>query len=81
MPRFPVMRTTLRIDDDVYEAARSLAETEGMTVGEVLSSLARQALAPVPPRRKRGKGFPTFPVKPGARPITARMVREALEEP
>jgi hypothetical protein len=38
------MRTTLAIDDDVLAAARSLAERQSTSVGEVISALARQSL-------------------------------------
>ena len=41
-----LMRTTLTIDDDVLEAARGLAERDRKTVGEVISELAREAMAP-----------------------------------
>jgi hypothetical protein len=39
------MRTTLAIDDDVLAAARRLAEHEQKSIGEVVSSLARQGLS------------------------------------
>ncbi|MBM0105764.1 hypothetical protein JM946_13565 [Steroidobacter sp. S1-65] len=38
------MRTTLDIDDDVLEAAKSLARQSDRTAGAVLSELARRAL-------------------------------------
>ena len=38
------MRTTLEIDDDVLEAAKSLARQSDKTAGAVLSDLARRAL-------------------------------------
>ncbi len=38
------MRTTLRIDDDVLYAVKSLARRQGRSLGEVLSELARRAL-------------------------------------
>lgn len=38
------MRTTLDIDDDVLEAAKSLAKQSNRTAGAVLSELARRAL-------------------------------------
>ena len=41
------MRTTLDIDDDVLAAARGLARQQKRTAGEVISSLARQALTGV----------------------------------
>jgi len=74
------VRTTLRIDEDVLRAARSLARSEGRTVGEVLSALARKGLQPSPPRRRSRSGLPTFDVPEGTAPLTPEMVREALED-
>lgn len=73
------MRTTLRIDDDVLEAAKSLARSSEKTVGEVISELARRGLAPVP-QSESEEGFPVFSVPAEARPITPEMVRRALDE-
>lgn len=39
------MRTTLSIDDDVLAFARAKAEQNRSSVGEVISSLARTAIA------------------------------------
>jgi hypothetical protein len=38
------VRTTLDIEDDVLQAAKELAQREGITVGETLSKLARKGL-------------------------------------
>jgi hypothetical protein len=73
------MRTTLLIEDDVLEVARSLAESEGKTIGQVISELARRGLAPGP-QELVDEGFPVFAVGPGAKPITLEMVQRALEE-
>jgi len=73
------MRTTLHIDDDIYEAARSLAAIERTTVGKVLSRLARRALSPIPPAVD-ASAFPVFPVPADTAPLTPDMVREALED-
>ncbi len=73
------MRTTLTIDDDVYRAAASLAASTGTTIGKILSSLARRALAPSAKVREED-GFPVFDVPPDAPLITMEMVRDALEE-
>ncbi|MGH7550506.1 MAG: CopG family transcriptional regulator [Gemmatimonadota bacterium] len=73
------MRTTLRIDDDVLSAARSLARARGATIGEVISDLARRALRPKIPDA-REMGFPVFQVSPKAPPITLEMVKQALED-
>ena len=40
------MRTTLDIAEDVLQAAKERARRENKTVGEVISELARAALAP-----------------------------------
>jgi len=74
-----MVRTTLHLDDDVYEAVRSLAAIERTSIGKVLSRLARRALNPARARTARG-GFPVFDMPAGARPITPDMVREALDE-
>ena len=74
------MRTTLTIDDDILDVAKSLAETERRTVGEVISDLARRGLQPRDCREERD-GFPVFEVKESAAPVTLDKVRLALEEP
>lgn len=73
------MRTTLDIDEEVLDAARSLARAEGKSIGKVISELARRGLAPRPQDNVRG-GFPVFSVSPGARPLTAELVRRAAED-
>jgi hypothetical protein len=73
------MRTTLLIEDDVLAVARSLAESEGKTIGQIISELARRGLAPRT-QELVDEGFPVFAVKPDAKPITLEMVQRALEE-
>jgi hypothetical protein len=74
------VRTTLRIDEDVLRVARSLARSQGKTIGEVVSELARRGLRPGRTRRPDPTGFPTFDVPEDAPPLTPEMVREALED-
>jgi len=74
------VRTTLHIDADVYRAARSLAAARGRGLGTVISDLARKGLrAPLPAGGTR-RGFPTFDVPANASPLTAEMVRSAVED-
>jgi hypothetical protein len=76
----PQMRTTVAIDDDVLAAAKELAASERKSLGEVLSSLARQALRPAPSAHPTRNGVPLLPVRPGAARVTSELVRQLEEE-
>ncbi len=76
-----MVRTTVNLDDDVLETARSIAAAEHRSLGGVLSELARRGLAPRPVDFGEEDGFPVFSVDPRAGAITPDMVRAALEEP
>lgn len=60
------MRTTLDIDDEVLIAVKELARRQGSTTGQVLSSLARQAITGVAPAASEPEAFYGF------RPFAAR---------
>ena len=47
------MRTTLEIDDDLVATAKQLAKKQGLTMGRVISDLARQSLSADAPRTMR----------------------------
>jgi hypothetical protein len=75
------MRTTVTLDDDVYEAAQAYAQATGKRLGRVLSEMARQALSPpVQQPRRRASRFPAFEVPADARLIPAARVQKALDE-
>lgn len=74
------MRTTLSIDDDVLAAARELAVTGNKSVGEVISSLARNALCPDAPRRRTRNGVPLLAVRPGVSRVTSELVHKLQDE-
>jgi hypothetical protein len=74
------MRTTLAIDDDVLAAAKEMAATERKSVGEVISSLARNALSPTPSIGATRNGIPLLAVRPGAPRVTSELVRQLQEE-
>ncbi len=73
------MRTTLDLDEDLLQAAKSLARSEGKSLGRVVSNLARKGLEPRPGGRRRG-GFPVFAISPEAAPLTPELVGKAEEE-
>jgi hypothetical protein len=74
------MRTTLTIDDDVLAAAKALARLQRKTTGEVISTLARQALQPVAGSRRYRSGVPLLEVKPNATPATLELVNHLRDE-
>lgn len=74
------MRTTLAIDDDVLAAAKGLAARQHKSVGEVISSLARQALRRDVPSGNTRNGVPLLPVRAGATPVTLELVNQFRDE-
>ncbi|WP_287129427.1 hypothetical protein [Candidatus Cyanaurora vandensis] len=73
------MRTTLNLEEDVLFAAREIARQRGVSVGKVLSDLARQALSrqAVTPSRN---GLPLFPVAPEPKVVTLELVNQLRDE-
>lgn len=69
-----VMRTTLDIDPDVLQAAREIAATEGKSMGQVLSTLARRGLTPERSPHKVRNGVPLLVRPAGTPPLTMRQV-------
>ena len=75
------MRTTLDIDDDILQAAKEIAATEGRTAGKVLSELARKGLTPVRQKVRVRNGVPLLPPPaPGTPPMTMKRVNELRDE-
>lgn len=75
------MRTTITLDQDVYEAALHLSRSSGERLGKVISELARRGLTRAHSPKPKGKSrFPTFHVPPGAPIIPAARVQKAIDE-
>jgi len=74
------MRTTLNLDDDVIETAKSLASQKRQTLGEAVSELIRLAVQPTPKAAAKRNGVPLFPVARGARLVTPEIVAKLLDE-
>lgn len=73
------MRTTLAIDDDVLAAAKHLADRENKTLGEVISTLARQGLARTSRASKSERnGIPLL--RRGPTPVTMELVNQLRDE-
>jgi hypothetical protein len=74
------MRTTLSIDDDVLAAVKGLAIAQHKSVGDILSSLARQALRPNAPSSNMRNGVPLLPTRSGAATVTPELVNQLRDE-
>ena len=61
------MRTTVTLDDDVYEAVIQISALSGERPGKILSRLVRKGLNPEPAAHLRTGRFPQFSV-PATRP-------------
>ena len=73
------MRTTLDLDDDVLRAAREIARQRGLSMGKVLSDLARRALTQQPTSTAR-HGAPPFPIQREAGVVTLELVNQLRDE-
>jgi len=73
------MRTTLSLDPDVLAAAKQIAAARAVSLGEVISELARRGLEARGNVAKRS-GFPVFKVTKDARPLTPEDVKRDADE-
>jgi hypothetical protein len=73
------MRTTVDIEDDVLSAAKEMARRQRLSIGRVLSNLARRALTL---NRSGGtrEGVPLFPVQKNVRVATLELVNRLRDE-
>lgn len=74
------MRTTVNIEDEILEAARVLAAERQISVGAVISELARKGLFQTAKNPSRKKGFPVFNVSPASTPLTLERVKSFEED-
>jgi hypothetical protein len=75
------MRTTLDIDDDILLATKEIAKQEGVSMGKVLSDLARQALTyQTATFEATRNGVPLFPRQPNAGVVTLELVNQLRDE-
>ena len=75
------MRTTLNIDDEILDAARSIAGERNLSVGAVLSDLARRGLHPAGAVGGKRGAFPVFEVSEDGTVLTLDRVKRHEDEP
>jgi len=73
------MRTTLDIEDDILFAAKEIARQKKLTIGQVVSDLARNSLIRKSPVAHRD-GLPLFPIQPDAGAVTLEIVNHLRDE-
>jgi hypothetical protein len=73
------MRTTLNLDDDVLDAAKSYAGSRSIPLGEAVSLLVRRGLS-VPCPTRRVNGLLVFAPPAGEPPVTSEQVRRLEDE-
>jgi hypothetical protein len=74
------MRTTLTLDDDVYQAALQFSQSSGEGLGKVVSKLVRRGLQPPAAPKKGKRRFPVFDVPPNAPILTPERIDRFIEE-
>lgn len=73
------MRTTLNLEDDVYEAAMTMSKASGQTLGQVVSELLRRELNR--DNISYGEGeLPVFPTPAQATLIPGSRASELLDD-
>jgi len=78
------MRTSITLDDDVYQLATLYAKGRGVTLGAALGEMVRKATSPAsvpaPSRRLIKAPNGLLIAAPGGTVITPEMVKAALED-
>lgn len=74
------MRTTLSIDDDVLAAAKSLAQRQHTSLGEVISALARAGLTRSQSRSSERNGVPLLSRDPKGPVVTMELINQLRDE-
>lgn len=72
-------RTTLTLDDDVYEKLQAIARSTGEPLGKTVSRLLRQSF-PKPKLIKDKDGLPVMQMPPGTPPMNPELIQRFLEE-
>jgi len=73
-----MMRTTVNLPEDVYQAARSVAQLEDISLGDAIAELVRRGLRPT--LIDTSGVFPQFVLPPDAPPITLERTLELEDE-
>ena len=73
------MRTTLSLDDDVFQLVKTYAENRSVAMGKALSELVRRGLS-APPKTRVVNGLVVFDVPQDSEPVTTELVKRLEAE-
>ena len=74
------MRTTLDIEDDVLEVAKSLAKHRRLSLGRAVSDLIRKSIQPPAKRACTQNGLRVIARDSGSKPVTLDIVNKLRDE-
>jgi hypothetical protein len=74
------MRTTLDIEEDVLEVARSLAKHRRLSLGKAVSDLIRKSIHPPMRDQLANNGLRVIARGPDAKPVTLDIVNKLRDE-
>jgi len=73
------MRTTISLDDDVFELVKHYAEAHSVAMGKALSELARRG-ATAPPKTRKVNGLVIFDLPDESETVTSKQVKRLEAE-
>jgi len=73
------MRTTLSLDDDVFQLIKTYAENRSLAMGKALSELVRRGLS-APVKTRVVNGLVVFDVPEDSEPVTSQLVKRLEAE-
>jgi hypothetical protein len=68
------MRTTLSLDDDVFQIVKTYAENRSLAMGRAVSELLRRVLS-APPETRVVNGLVVFDVPEDLETVTSKLVK------
>jgi hypothetical protein len=69
------MRTTLSLDDDVFQVVKSYAENRSLAIGKAVSELVRRGLS-APVKTRVVNGLVVFDVPEDSQAVTSQLVKQ-----
>jgi hypothetical protein len=73
------VRTTLSLDDDVFQLVKNYAETRSVAMGKALSELVRRGLS-APAKTRVVNGLVVFDLPEDSEPVTSEQVKKLEAE-